>query len=340
MFSLANPWLLFLWPLPLLMYFLPPVRRALPAALKVPFFNHFQNALGANTPLRTGASPLCLWALVWGLLIFAAAGPRWVGEPRPIQRDGRNIMLALDLSGSMEIDDMLVNGRPVSRLAVVKYAAEQFVKERTGDRIGLILFGTRAYLQTPLTYDRATVLHRLEDVSIGLAGKRTAIGDAIGLAVKRLQNVPKQGRVLILLTDGASNAGLLDPINATKMAKNDDIKIYTIGLGSVGRPQFGGMFIGPNPSADLDEKTLREIAKMTGGRYFRATDPASLHKIYQRINQIETVQQEQAMLRPQVDYYPWFAAVALLIAGGWLMMSSGVSPLQGRSNRSERVVHE
>lgn len=340
MITLSNSWLLLLWPLPALIWLLPPAKLILPAALKVPFFSGLYESLGHQQAVTKGARTMLLWIFIWSLLVLAIAGPRWVGEARPLQREGRNIMLAMDLSGSMEIDDMLVNGRPVSRLDVVKKAAERFVKQRTGDRVGLILFGSRAYLQTPLTYDRQTVLTRLQDASIGLAGKTTAIGDAIGLAVKRLQNTPPQGRVLILLTDGANNSGLLEPLNAAEMAKKEDIKIYTIGLGSVASQRYSNFLYGPGPSADLDEKTLKTIAQITGGRYFRATNPASLQHIYETINAIETIRQDQAVVRPQVDYYPWLAGLALLLIGAWLFYNSGILRRRTYTSVQQERVYE
>jgi len=256
-------------------------------------------------------------------LIFALAGPRWVGEPRPLAREGYNIMIALDLSGSMEISDMLLHGRPTSRLAVVKRAAEQFVEDRKGDRIGLILFGTRAYLQTPLTYDRHSVLMRIEDATPGLAGKTTSIGDAVGLAVKRLDEVPSIGRVIILLTDGANNSGILSPLKASELAKQDGIKIYTIGLGSeTDSRALTSDILMPGVAADLDEETLQKMADMTGGRYFRATDTKTLQSIYKTINELETVNQEETTVRPQKEYYPWFIGFALLLFFSWLGIKS------------------
>ncbi|AHE68326.1 Mg-chelatase, subunit ChlD [Legionella oakridgensis ATCC 33761 = DSM 21215] len=261
------------------------------------------------------------------MLLLALAGPRWVGEPRPLAREGYNIMLALDLSGSMELPDMMLHGRPVSRLTVVKRAAEQFVQERMGDKIGLILFGSRAYLQTPLTYDRQNILMRLEDATVGLAGKTTSIGDALGLAVKRLQNVPAQGRIIILLTDGANNSGVLAPMKAAELARADGIKIYTIGLGSQADPRaLPSVFLNMNASADLDEETLQEVAKVTGGRYFRATDLQSLQRIYEVINQLEKVSQEQATVRPQHDYYPWPLALAFFLFLYWLAVEGNFFP--------------
>jgi Ca-activated chloride channel family protein len=325
MFELATPWVLICLSLPFLIWFLIP--RAvlhLPSALKVPFYNAMHAIVDNKKPALAGQTQLGLLFLVWCLIVFAAAGPRWVGEPRPLTREGRNIMMALDLSGSMELADMLMNGRPVSRLAVVKTAADQFVKARVGDRIGLILFGTRAYLQTPLTYDRQSVLMRLADATVGLAGQTTSIGDAIGLAVKRLQDVPAKGRMIILLTDGANNSGILPPLKAAELAKLDNIKIYTIGLGSESESGSLSAFFNPNPSSDLDEATLEKVANITGGRYFRATDTKSLQAIYEMINKLETVSQDQATIRPQQDYYPWPLAAALLLFLYWLSEKAGL----------------
>lgn len=320
MFELALPWVLVLLPLPWLLWFwLPRVPLQLPAALKVPFFKAVVSIVENEKRQIAKQTKISLMFLIWCLLLFALAGPRWVGEPQPLMREGYNIMLALDISGSMEMSDMLFHGRPATRLAVVKQAAEQFVKDRAGDKMGLILFGSRAYLQTPLTYDRHSVLMRLEDATVGLAGKTTSIGDALGLAVKRLQNVPAIGRMIILLTDGVNNSGVLAPLRAAELASADGIKVYTIGLGSETDPRaLGGMFLNMNVTAELDEETLKEIANMTGGRYFRATDMQSLQAIYSTINQMETISQEQPIVRPQHEYYPWPLAIALLLFFYWL----------------------
>lgn len=229
--------------------------------------------------------------------------------------------------------DRLLRGRAVSRLTVVKRAAMQFVHDRSGDKIGLILFGSRAYLQTPLTWDNHTVLMRIEDATVGLAGKSTSIGDALGLAVKRLQAVPSKGRIIILLTDGVNNSGVLTPIKAAELARDDGIKVYTIGLGAESIPRlFNGMLITNSPSSDLDEETLRKIAHMTGGRYFRATDTQSLHAIYNMINQLERVSQEQSSVRPEKEYYPWLLALALILFVYWLSSFCGLlQPILKRS---------
>ncbi len=326
MFELALPWAFIALPLPVLLWLLSPrVSVQLPAALRVPFFNAMVNLLEEKKAFSSKPSTLTLLMVIWVLLLCALSGPRWVGNPLPVEREGYNIMLALDLSGSMELNDMLLHGRPASRLAVVKRAAAQFVNDRKTDKIGLILFGTQAYLQTPLTYDHHSLLMRIQDATVGLAGKTTSIGDALGLAVKRLREVPAQGRVIILLTDGVNNSGVLSPIKAAELAAVEGIKIYTIGLGA--NPDSGGndnLLISLNPAMDLDEETLTEVAKITGGRYFRATDSQSLSSIYQTINEMETVSQEKQMIRPQHEYYAWPLATALLLFGVWLSLKFGL----------------
>ena len=324
MFELALPWVLIALPLPWLIWLLVPrLPVQLPAALKVPFFNAMMGMIDSKKLPVAKHTQITILCLIWSLLLIALAGPRWIGEPQPLAREGHNIMLALDLSGSMELRDMLLHGRPATRLEVVKRAAEQFVQARDGDMIGLILFGSHAYLQTPLTYDRHSVLMRIDDATVGLAGQTTSIGDALGLAVKRLQQVPAKGRLIILLTDGVNNSGMLDPLKAAELAQTDGIKVYTIGLGADVDPQAtGGLFFNMNATAELDEETLQAIAKMTGGQYFRATDSQSLQSIYKMIHQMETISQEQATVRPQHDYYPWPLAMALLLFFYWLAAPS------------------
>ena len=210
---------------------------------------------------------------------------------------------------------MMLNGRRVTRLQVVKKAADQFVEKRKGDRIGLILFGSRAYLQTPLTFDRQTVIDMLNDATIGLAGIETAIGDAIGLAIKRLREYPVESRVLILLTDGSNNAGSVKPIPAAKLAAKEKIRIYTIGLGAermVVASIFGNQVV--NPSQDLDESSLKEVAKLTGGLYFRARNTQELEKIYQSLDKLEPISEDTIVFRPKKPLYPWPLALMLLLS--------------------------
>lgn len=313
MFELATPWALIALPLPLIIWFLlPRASLQLSVALKVPFFNAMVTLVDHEKRIFTKQGYLLLLFISWCFVLMALAGPRWVGTPRALAHDSYNIMLALDISPSMGINDMTLNGRRVTRLSVVKRAARQFVQDRHGDKIGLILFGEQAYLLTPLTYDRHNVLMRLDDATVGLAGKSTSIGDALGLAIKRLQHVPATGRMIILLTDGVSNSGVVPPLKAAELARTDGITVYTIGLHSEIDPQsFSGMFLNSNGSADLDEDTLKSVAKMTGGRYFRASNLQSLERIYHSIDSMARVSQEQATVRPQHDYYPWFLAIGL-----------------------------
>lgn len=311
MIELATPWLLLLLPLPpLAAWLLPAARPGRGAALRVPFYAALSadGAGGSRGLRRVGVVAAKL--LAWTLLVLAAAGPRWVGEPQSVPTTGRDLMLALDVSGSMAQPDFVVNGRPVDRHAVVNAVARDFVARREGDRVGLILFGTRAYLQSPLTADRGAVTEMLEESEVGLAGQETAIGDAIGIAVKRLRERPSDDRVLILLSDGASNAGVLDPLQAAELAAREGIRIYTIGVGADAQS-----WLGLSVGSDLDEPTLRAIADRTGGAYFRARDTQGLIEIYRSIDQLEPTEGDAATVRPLRDLFHWPLAASAATAG-------------------------
>jgi Ca-activated chloride channel family protein len=202
----------------------------------------------------------------------------------------------------------------VDRLTATKQVAGEFIERRVGDRIGLILFGEAAYLQVPMTFDRRTVRTLLDESVIGLAGQATAIGDAIGLAVKRLRERKESNRVVILLTDGANTAGAVEPVEAAKLAAREGLKIYTIGIGAdemLVRSLFGTRRV--NPSTDLDEKTLGSIAELTGGKYFRARDTEELEKIYALLDELEPLEGEARKFRPRQSLYYWPLAFAFLI---------------------------
>ncbi|MEN8261657.1 MAG: VWA domain-containing protein [Pseudomonadota bacterium] len=311
------PWLFLLLPMPLL------VRRLLPsaistegAALKVPFLDDFLPFSEERGSARGEKWPFWIALVAWGLLILAAARPHWMGEPIEQAISGRDLMMAVDLSGSMQEEDFVVNGRRVDRLTATKRVAGSFIERRSGDRIGLILFGDRAYLQAPLTFDRPTVRILLDESAIGLAGERTAIGDAIGLAVKRLRRNREGDRVLILLTDGANTTGHVSPLKAAELASEGGLRIYTIGIGAdemTVRGFFGTRRV--NPSVDLDEGTLRGIAEKTGGRYFRARDTAELEKIYGLLDELEPTEKDKRYYRPKTDLYHWPLGAALVLAG-------------------------
>jgi Ca-activated chloride channel family protein len=317
MFQFANPWLFLLLPLPILIWWLlPPVKKQM-AALRVPFFNKISEISLKPTTSLTHLFPrsFILAFLAWILLVSAAAGPQWLGAPLNQVREGRDMMLAVDLSGSMQTPDMNASGYQLSRLDVVKEIASEFIRQREGDRLGLILFGTRAYLQTPLTFDRTTVLAMLDDATIGLAGPETAIGDAIGLAVKRLQTDTGAKRVLILLTDGINNSGVLTPLQGAQLATKAGIRIYTIGVGAdtlLVSGLFGTQTM--QAASELDEQELKDIAQMTGGLFFRAKDRESLQQAYQMLDQLEPVKSDDVVLRPIKPLYPWPLGMALLLS--------------------------
>ena len=213
----------------------------------------------------------------------------------------------------MEEADMQVGNDLVDRLSVVKTVVGDFVERRSGDRLGLILFGSNAYLQTPLTFDRKTVNTLLQEALIGFAGKATAIGDAIGLGVKRLKDRPENARVIILLTDGANTSGEVEPLKAAQLARAYQVKIYTIGMGAdevLRRTLFGTRRV--NPSVDLDEKTLSSIAQLTGGEYFRARSPEDLARIYARLDELEPVAQDKETFRPTKALFHWPLGIAFI----------------------------
>jgi Ca-activated chloride channel family protein len=327
MLTLASPWALLLLPLPLLIYFfIRPSKTGAETeknAVIVPFYAQLTelNAYQASSHKRNYLY-MCLLSVIWLLLVITAAKPQWLGEPQALDTSGRDLLLAVDISGSMKEKDMQLNQRAVTRLAAVKHVVSEFITQRQGDRIGLILFGSNAYLQTPLTFDTDTVMQFLQEAQLGFAGTHTAIGDAIGLSVKRLKNranknnaATSNSKVIILLTDGENTSGEVEPLQAAKLAAQINTKIYTIGIGAdemVVRGFFGNRRI--NPSASLDEKTLTAIADNTGGQYFRARDTQELSNIYQELDKLEPIEQEQEWLRPIQSLFMWPLGIALLLS--------------------------
>lgn len=327
MLTLVSPWVLILLPLPWLVYrFIAPSKAASQQedqAVVVPFYAHLaQTVITADRTQHSSLlRALCL-ALIWALLVLAAAKPQWLGEPQALPTSGRDLLLAVDISGSMQQEDMRINNRPVSRLIAVKKVVSDFIEQRQGDRIGLVLFGTQAYLQTPLTFDTTSVNQFLQEAQLGFAGKDTAIGDAIGLSVKRLKEgdekqspSPDNSKVIILLTDGENTAGEVEPLQAAKLAAKINAKIYTVGIGAdemVIRSFFGNRRV--NPSASLDEETLTSIAQTTGGAYFRARNTDELNQIYQELDKLEPTDKEPEWLRPIQSLFMWPLSIALLLS--------------------------
>jgi Ca-activated chloride channel family protein len=309
----AWPWLFVLLPLPwLAMRLLPAAPSGIGSALRIPLqLQGFEGAAG-GAPVSALRRVLALSA--WVLLLAAVARPQWVGEAQSLPRTGRDLLLAVDASGSMSTEDMQVGGRAISRYGAVKIIAGDFIRRRVGDRIGLVVFGSQAYLLTPLTFDHDTVLRQLDDSVVGLPGRETAIGDAIGLAVKRLRERPQNQRVVVLLTDGVNDAGALDPRKAMELAAAEHVKIYTIGIGAESMRVdgfFGSQVV--NPSADLDARMLTEMAEKTGGHFYRARNTDELAQIYREIDKLEPADDKSLQYRPVDEVFHWPLSCALLL---------------------------
>ena len=316
MLQLEWPWVLLFLALPAVAYYLlPAISGDSEAALRVPFIADFKLAEATRAGGIPSKQMFWISLLAWTLLVFAASRPQWLGDTVSIHISGRDLMLAVDLSESMLEKDFQLEGDSVNRLVATQSVASQFIANRRGDRIGLILFGSRAYLQTPLTFDVKTVNQLLQESAIGLAGKFTAIGDAIGLAIKRLEKSDQQSKVLVLMTDGANTAGEVTPIKAAQLAADQKLKIYTIGIGAdemIRQTLFGQERV--NPSAQLDEKTLRQIANLTGGRYFRARDSEEFAQIYGLIDKLEPLERDEQKFRPIRALFYWPLAASLILA--------------------------
>mgnify|MGYP003295959405 CR=1 FL=1 len=310
----AWPWMLLALPLPWL------VRRMLPAAdstspaLRVPFGSRLDAVAAGGGTARAAGIGLLAW-LAWAMLCAAAARPQQLGDILQPPQAGRDLMLAVDLSGSMSEEDMTLGNQTVDRLTAAKAVLADFLDRRAGDRVGLLVFGDRAYTVAPMTMDLASVRQQLGDSVVGLAGQATAIGDAIGLAVKRLKSQPASQRVLILLTDGVSNAGVLDPMKAAQVARDEGVRIHTIGFGGEGESLsvFGIPLHVPGGGDDTDMSTLQRIATTTGGKAFRARDTEELAGIYAEIDRLEPVKRPGQSVRPRIERYPWPLSAALAL---------------------------
>jgi Ca-activated chloride channel family protein len=320
MIHVAWPWMALLLPLPWVLYL---SRKPVEPSGSTVFVPMAMSLSAAPTSDVAAASRVgrLIFGVIWLLLVAAAVRPQWLGEPQPVPTTGRRLMLAIDVSGSMASEDMAGG---LSRLRVVQEVAGRFIDGRRGDRVGLILFGTQPYLQAPLTADLTTVHRFLNEAVIGVAGTETAIGDAIGLAIKRLRAESDAGHpaapgqtVLVLLTDGENDAGAMPPAEAAKLAAQSGLRIYTIGVGAAADSGFFGMGGG---NSDLDEGTLKDIAKTTGGEYFRATDADALQSVYRQINKLEPAAGNQQWLRPADEWFSWPLAAALILSvpAAWL----------------------
>ncbi len=313
--ALPLPWLLARW------------RRVPPAsgaALRLPISDRIEQLAAGPGRAAGGRRPGVVAALVWLLLCIAAARPQQLGEPVQPPVQGRDLMLALDLSGSMSEPDMELGGALVDRLTAAKAVISDFIDRRAGDRLSLLVFGREAHVLTPPTADRDTVRDHLADTVVGLAGQETAIGDAIGLSVRRLRAQESGQRVLVLLTDGVNTAGSLDPIKAARIAADEGVRIHAIAFGGDGSMSLFGLRL-PMPGGDYtDPKVLRDVAAITGGRFFQAKDTRELAGIYAEIDRLEPVARPGQAVRPRIERYwvPLAAALALALAA--LLVARGV----------------
>lgn len=344
MINILWPWVLAALPLPWIIRTLLPAKdktQQAGAAIKVPFYTQVLDNAADNQNHQLTLDRKMIYAfIIWVLVILAGINPVWIGEPVQLPTVGRNLMLAIDVSPSMQEKDLTLGNQPVDRLTVLKSVMSDFIARREGDRLGLILFGSQAYLQTPLTLDRKAVNTLLDEAQIGIAGKATAIGDAIGMGLKKLLDTESSKKVLILATDGANTAGEINPLKAAELAALENLSIYTIGIGadSMQLPGIFGSTFGSrnvNPSRDLDEKMLIEIAEKTGGQYFRAKTSADLQSIYQQLDKLEPVSGENQTYRPKKSlfYIPLGLAfiLSLLMAVSSLSLSGiHYSLTQGR----------
>lgn len=313
--SFMWPWILCAVCVPFIVYRLFPAaeRTEVAQALYWPFFEQLK------TDLEKDSGQTKRWARwfffgFWLCLVVAAARPVYWTEPLILSQQQRNLMLVLDVSGSMDERDFSVNQQPFSRLDIVQYLTQDFLQKREGDQVGVVLFGTQAYPYVPLTSDVKTAAQMLREMSVGMAGDRTSIGDALVLALKNLQNVPNSSQVIILMSDGQANAGIVTPDKAAELAKGMGVKVYTIGIGAdtYTLPSAFGMPSVVMPSA-LDEKTLQDIAHVTGGQYFRAKTTQDLAQVYEHIEKLEPIEQDNLIVKTHKELFYIPALVALLL---------------------------
>lgn len=307
MLTLDWPWMLLCLPLPWL------VARFAPAAAQGDAIALPLSLASLSRQHEQPRKRPWLALLAWLTLLLAASRPVWLGEPVALPASGRDIVLAVDLSGSMDERDIAYQGRTVQRLAVVQAVAGEFLERRLGDRVGLVLFGERAYLQSPLSLDRKTTRQLLDEAEVGLAGQKTAIGDAIGMSVKHLLAAGRNDdKVVILLTDGESNAGNISPLKAAELAAQSNVRVHTIGFSGEQTIRLGPFV--QSRQSPIDAQTLKQVADATGGRFFTAQSVAALEQIYALLDEIEPVEVASLTFRPQTALFHWPLSIALLLA--------------------------
>jgi len=329
------PWLLLLIPLPILFSLLPGLSRlwqksvlnihkSQTSALLLPTFSRANSLSKTISQKGIWHRGLFIPTIIWSLLIISLAQPLWLDKHQPLPMTGRDLMLLVDVSGSMRKMDFIRDEQPISRLDMVKVVAAEFIANRVGDRTGLILFGNKPHLRAPLSHDRDTISTLIQASEIALAGESTAIGDAIGLGIKRMQELKSQSRVMIVLTDGANNEGMVGPRKAAELAALKGIKIYTIGIGGAKSPAPNPYGVWSSEGAEQYEKSvLQEVAKLTGGAFFHVLDAAGLQSAYQTLDQLEPAFTQDIYKYLGKPLYPWTLALTLfftimVVWLGWL----------------------
>jgi Ca-activated chloride channel family protein len=313
--TFAYPWLFLLLPLPLLVRRLLPAHHQRKAAVRVPFLQRLSRLTGLQTGTGVAVARRALpqWLVLgvtWLFLVVAFARPQWLGDPIIKESPMRDLLVAVDLSGSMEAMDFTnAEGDSVDRLTAVKQVLDDFFSRRDGDRVGLILFGSAAFVQVPFTADLDVVRELLDEAQIRMLGPRTMLGDAMGLAINQFERSEVDDRVLIVLTDGNDTGSLVPPERAAEIARDKDVVVYTIAIGD---PSAAG-------EQALDEKTLKNIATTTSGGYFHANDRNELEQIYAHLDEINPRQVETQSYRPLTELYDWPLAASLLISLLYIM---------------------
>jgi Ca-activated chloride channel family protein len=315
-FEIAHWWVLGLLPLPLLIYWLVPPLRIKSASLLFPNFKKAQEYTRqkARSAALVKRRNMIAWIgliIIWMLTLGALSSPQLVGEPEMKVKTSRNFLIVSDISFSMAQKDWIIDGERTTRWTAVKHVMHDFISRREGDRMGLIFFGSSAYIQVPFTPDLETVDLLLEEADVGMAGQMTNIGKAIVKGIEMFDRDSLETKVMLLLTDGVDAGTDILPLDAADLAKNDSILVYTIGIGN---PDSG--------NSDLDEQTLKEIAEMTGARYFRAMDTESLEEIYAELDQLEPMEYEEEEYKPKILLYTYPLGAALLLT---VLLSLGLS---------------
>ena len=315
MLTFAHPWLALLLPLPLLVRWLLPAHHERKAAVRVPFLQRLSSLVGLQpgSGVAVARRPLSQWlvlSLAWLLVVVAITRPQWLGEPIIKELPMRDLLVAVDLSGSMEAQDFTdKDGNNVDRLTAVKQVLDDFFARRDGDRVGLILFGSAAFVQVPFTDDLEVVRELLDEAQIRMLGPRTMLGDAMGLAINLFERSEVDERVLIVLTDGNDTGSLVPPERAAEIARDNGVVVYTIAIGD---PTAAG-------EQALDEKTLEHIAHITNGEYFHANDRQELEAIYTHLDEVNPRQVDTQSYRPLTDLYIWPLAASMLVTLLYIM---------------------